>query len=121
MAWSRFLGDVVTGDLDLFNFETLLFPIGIGLLKPGPLWIWIGRIQLFLLAFYSGVLLFGFMTMSAESLFLVFEFDVPEGSLSEPTMLFLLQAGFFIGTLWVYFSIFAAGRDHSPPFHIHSN
>jgi len=121
MAWSRFIIQVTSGDLDLFNFETLLFPIGIGLLGPGPLWVWIGRFQLFLLALYSGVLIFGYLFMSAESQFLVFEFNVPESPLSGPTILFLLHTGFFVGTLWLYFSIFASGRKESPPFQIHTN
>lgn len=105
-AWLNFIGEITSGELDLLNFETLLFPVGIGLLQPNSFWKWIGRIQLFALALFSGILLAGFLFMSEETKFLVFEFNKSGGSFSGAGVVLLLHGVFFSGILWVYFSIF---------------
>ena len=116
-AWLNFVGEITSGELDLLNFETLLFPVGIGLLQPNLFWKWIGRIQLFALALFSGVLLAGFLFMSQETKFLVFEFNKSGGSFSGVGIVLFLHGVFFLGILWVYFSIFGRtpNEDHALP------
>ncbi|MDA1027680.1 MAG: hypothetical protein O3B41_01320 [Bacteroidetes bacterium] len=110
IAWSNFIGEITSGNLDLLNFETLLFPIGIGLIQPGVFWIWVARIQLFALALYSGTILVGFLFMSDQTKFLVYEFHNEGGSLSGTGIVLFLQSLFFVGILWVYFSNFAGRK-----------
>ena len=110
IAWSNFIGEITSGDLDLLNFQTILFPIGIGLIQPGMLWNWVARLQLFVLALYSATILFGFLFMSDQTKFLVYEFHNAGGSLSGTGIVLFLQTLFFAGVLWVYFSIFAGHK-----------
>ncbi len=110
IAWSNFIGEVTSGDLNLLNFETILFPIGIGLIRPGTFWDWVARLQLFALALYSGTVLIGFLFMSDQTKFLVYEFHNSGGSLSGTGIVLFLQSLFFVGILWIYFSTFAGRK-----------
>ncbi len=121
MAWSNFIGEITSGDLDLLNFETVLFPIGIALIKPGAAWHWFARIQLFVLALYSGTIVFGFLFMSDETKFLVYEVSKTGGTFSGTGIVLFLHALFFCSILWIYFSIFAGRSAHGPLSNIHVN
>lgn len=120
-AWTDFLQEVNGGDLDLTNFETILFPIGIALVQPGKLWQWIARIQLFALALFSGIILVGFLFMSDETKFLVFDFDKTGGYLSGAGPVLFMHGLFFAGILWVYFSMFVHRKPETDSFDIQNN
>ena len=120
-AWSDFIGEITSGDLDLLNFETLLLPIGIGLLQPGLFWKWVARIQLFSLAAFSAVLLIGFVFMSDETKFLVYEYNNAGGTFSGTSIVLFLHGMFFAGIVWVYFSIFGSTIHASSELNINQN
>ena len=120
-GWTDFLQELTTGVLDFTNFEPILLPIGIILIQPGRGWLWLARIQLFVLCLYSAILVIGSSTMTDQTQFLVFEFDRNTASASGVGLIILMHALYLAGILWVYFSIFGRRRERDPVFELNSN
>ena len=120
-AWTDFLYEISSGDLDFTNYEPLLLPMGIGLMQPGRLWMWLGRFQLFTLAVYSAILIFGSATMTAQTEFLVFEFDRSSANARGVGIIVLMHTFYLAGIVWVYFSIFTKRRESNPIYELNSN
>ena len=120
-AWTDFIQEITSGVLDFTNFEPILLPIGIALIQPGRGWLWLARIQLFILCCYSAILVIGSAVMTDQTQFLVFEFDRNTASASGVGLIILMHALYLAGILWVYFSIFGHPRAKDPVYELNTN
>jgi len=104
----RFGFNLVAGTVDAVDFDPLLLPIGIALLRPGRFAAWLARVQLFLMAVISAATVVVFLLMTPENRSITFSLHDNIGVLSGGGIILLSQGLFLAAVLWIYFSIFAA-------------
>jgi len=106
-ATIRYGVSLLSGSIDAVDFTPILLPLGIALLDGSRFWIWVARLQLFLLALLSSSTILVFLLMSEESRRVSFELTDNVGQVSGGGIILLTQGLYLAAILWVYFVIFA--------------
>ena len=106
-ATIRYGVSLLSGSIDAVDFTPILLPLGIALLDGSRFWIWVARLQLFLLALLSSSTILVFLLMSEESRRVSFELTDNVGQVSGGGIILLTQGLYLAAILWVYFTIFA--------------